>query len=506
VTAAKLRKLQHSPWYYRQRRFLRNHDIALMVNTTQHPKIRFFNQDVRFEVVYKRFTINEQHLFIPIEDYAKYYIDYKMRMAACVAEMLGVWLLRYRYNEAVQESTEAGLQAGYGNANVEANQTQTEHANRVHSDVKIYDKGVCDYLFVSPEEFEQQLKSINCYFIDSTTYDSDYDLRNLVRARLVGNLTDYALKYEIAYMSQFELKIAALMYGAFGATLKHQSRRKLCVTLDIQFYRMEDLITTDNMNIRDNRCLQLILRGPSPPAYYQSRIPNVTAPVLTPAAGQSEMIYNFIERHLLERYSALDRDDDNSYLAYYMFLKIADRALLASYIQGIKSLDDLSSDGFLAASLRSTVFAALLSFDDDGYYKLQQIYVNILRQSRGLESVRVKCFDLRCSSPDCNSPLRYLKRVFCYIMRAFNNENKDTPLTVSLETNERFAKVMYYIAANIIVIPEYQTFAQYISIRLMPFVTGQDDFELNEDNIDPRLMYRSEGVRDVYHSMESVNA
>jgi hypothetical protein len=517
VSALKLRRVLYSAWYARQRNFLKSNDIALMLNTTNHPQVRFYNQDVRFEVVYKRFSINQQHLYIPMEDYAKYYIDYKMRMAASVAEMLGVIMLKYRYNEVINELSAWETQGGYAEATVGIKMTQQHSDNKSHADVKVYDKGTCQFLFASPEEFEQRLKDINCYFIDSATYDSDYDLRNLVRARLVGNLTDYSLKYEVAYMSKFELKVAARLYGTFGTALKRQSRRKLCVTLDIQFYRMEDLITTDNMNINDNRCLQLILRGPSPPAFYDKvqelakigallnngrdndnvSINIAPAPTMECKSNTTDMVYNFIERHLMQRYVQVDdRDDSASYVAYYTFLKIADRQLLATYIQGIKSLDDLAPDGFLAVSLRSTVFAALLPFDDDGYYKLQQIYVQTLRQFRGVEqSGPMACFNLRCSEPHCDSPLRYLKRIFVYIMRTFNHENPETPLTVALETNERFARVMYNIATNIIVIPSYALFAAFATQCLQPFLMFDSDAE---EPIDVRRMARTEGVRELY--------
>jgi hypothetical protein len=485
VSESKLRRIQKSWWphYIKQRRFLSIHDIYLMVNTTKHPAVRFYSQDIRYEVVYKRFTINTQHLYIPIEDYAKYYIDYKMRMAASVAEMLGVQTLKYKYNEVITQLSEWEAQGGYDKATLTVTHRVDNEEDKTHEDVKLYDRGTCMYLFVDPDTFEAKLKDINCYFIDSSTYDYDHDLRNLVRARLVGNLTEYSLKYELAYMSQFELKVAAFMYGSFGAALKRQSRRKLCVTLDIKFYRMEDLITTDNMNIDDNRCLQLILHGPSPSSYYEKSV------LLRP--NDPDLIFNFIERYLVQH--------DKPYLSYYFFLKIANRELLNSYIKNIKSLDDLGENNLLDSLLQSTVYASLLTFDEKGYSKLQKIYVQIQRQFR---LIPVHCYNVKCTAPDCY--VRNLQRVFIYIMRSFNTAYPSTPLTVELEGNHEFTKTLFDISTNLIVLPTFESFLMYALELLKPFT--EKDEELEQFKRDERNVQATEGIRSELTRSEGIRS
>jgi len=96
--------------------------------------------------------------------------------------------------------------------------------------------------------------------------------------------------------------------------------------------------------------------------------------------------------------------------------------------------------------------------------------------------------------------LRVLKRIFCYIMRTFNHENPGAPLTVGLETEEQFARLLYYIAANIIVLPSYRAFADFVSRRLEPF-----RFNMPSHVVFPA----TEGIRDRFltpgHSSSSLS-
>ena len=492
VNAARLHRLRRprSLAMWLEQRKLNENEIYVMHKDFKDARIAFFNNEVRYNIIYKRMNINKTVLYIPMEEYAKWYIDHKIKVCTSICEMLGVLSLRYHYNEFINELRMADVKGGYSSIDASA-RLQVEKSKDVSDNVcKMYDKGECKYLFQEPETFEAEMKNINKYFMDNSEYESDFDLRNLVRSRLIGNMLDYTLKYEVNFLSEFEVQLAMKFYGSYGVHFKRQTNKKLNVQLSIKFYKLEDLITTDNMNINDNRCLQLILHGPSPPSYYQrfTELAQIEAMVnngkdndqisiniapLAPAPAthtqDTKMIYNFIERYLDTKFKQQhDHDDIKSYFAFYLFIKIADTNLLDSYIRNIRSLDDLDENGYFSLSLRTTVFASLLSFDDDGFYKLQRIYVNTLRQFNDVEVVNdpTLCYNLRCLEATCNSPYRHLKRIFVYIMRTYNNSNPDNLLTVEMETDSTFSKLLHFISMNIIVIPQFFMFEAFVTEKL----------------------------------------
>jgi hypothetical protein len=95
------------------------------------------------------------------------------------------------------------------NINMHTKINKEEKDTYRNDDIKIYNKGHCKYLFKEPQEFEDKMKKINGYLVDGIDFGNDLELRNLIRSRLVGNLVEYDLKYEIDYMSSMEVSLSA---------------------------------------------------------------------------------------------------------------------------------------------------------------------------------------------------------------------------------------------------------------------------------------------------------
>ena len=119
-------------------------------------------------------------------------------------------------------------------------------------DIKIYNKGHCKYLFKESYEFENKIKQINNYIVDEIDFNNDLELRNLIRSRLVGNLVEYDLKYEIDYMSSMEVSLSASFTNSdnAGLNIKQYANKKLNVNLRITFYNYSELINNDNIELK----------------------------------------------------------------------------------------------------------------------------------------------------------------------------------------------------------------------------------------------------------------
>jgi hypothetical protein len=466
VTPNKLNKYLYSPFKWWKRYLLESNGISLMDENLSLNNIMFHNNDKKYNTIYKKMKINDKIIYIPIEEYSKFYLDHKIKISTSIVEMLGVFSIDYHYSELATELFTVTSYAEYSNVKIDNNISSNTQNNIKNNDFKLYHKSNCPYLFLKPIEFEDKIKNNNAYFMDKDEYDNDFDIQNLVRSRLDANLTEYTLKYEIDFMNNFEIGLASKFYAGLGLDIKKNYHKKLNVSLNIHFFRKRDLINSENMRIDNNNCLQLILVGPSPPNYYESLLQLVrikkndvqpseeynVEKQLLPINNSTNyiLLFNFIEKYIEEKYKHKDDNDDyESYYSYYNFIKIAKQSLLETYMSEVRNLDDLDKNGIFFLKLRSTGFASLITFDDEGLDKLQKIYLNIFRQYSDIEKLN-----------ESNSP--HLKRIYIYIIRVFNNACPNSIIIFDKDIDQPLRKILFNIIINIVVIPNFNIFQQYV--------------------------------------------
>jgi len=467
VSSKKLEKYLHSKFRWWKRYLLESNDIWLMDESLNKDGLLFFNNDKKYDTVYKKWKINQKVLYIPIEEFSKFYLDHKIKISTSIVEMQGVFSIHYIYSELATELITSDSNAEYATARIE-NKVSNDKKNAIrNNDLKKYDKSDCPFLFYTPEHFEEEIKKSNEYFMDWGEYITDFDLKNLVRSRLIGNLTEYTLKYEIDFMNNFEIGLTSKFYAGFGLSFKKNYHKKLNVSLNIKFFRNRDLINSDNMCIDDNRCLQLILKGPSPPNYYdavgKTKTPEeemIGSPPISPCKSNdcefNSLLLNFIDKFIEEKYKQkTDTDDFKSYYSFYHFIKIAKPQLLHEYVKDVRNLDDLDKNGVFFLRLRSTAFASLVPFNDTGLSKIQKIYLNIFRQFPCIQKYR-------CEHDVCPSTSSLLLRIYTYIIRAFNNSHPDAIITVDNTIPESLEKILHNIAINLVIFPTYAIFEGYV--------------------------------------------
>jgi hypothetical protein len=464
----KLRKIMGAWVYKLKRELLIQNDIYVMLDDYQHrtnPRLLFYNNDKKYKTVYKKFNLNDKALYIPIEEYSKYYLTLKTKICTSILETLGVKSIEFKHNEFTHNILNVDIHSTVSNVKMNTHLSNEEKDQYSNNDTKLYNKGHCKYLFREPIEFENKIKDLNGYIMDEIDFNNDLELRNLIRSRLVGNLIEYDLKYEIDFMSSIEVDLSASFTNSdnAGMNIKKYANKKLDVRLHIKFYKYSELINNDNIVLKE-KCLQLLVNydnnndsDDNIEDATQTQIQVKSQDDIRQNNKKINLLHSFIDRYMEER--AVDK------LQEYKMIKIADPKYVNTLINGIKTMEDLSSNGIFINSFTSLVYATLLTFDDTGLERIQRIYTWLKRHSLGVEEIDILndniCHNLRCTLEDCNNPIKTVRVVFCYIVRVYNQENQDNILTYGIETSKELSNTLRYIAMNLKHLTNYTMFADF---------------------------------------------
>jgi len=394
----------------------------------------FYNNSIKYKTIYKKFKINDLYLYIPIVEYAKFYLNYKIKLCTRIVETLGVHTLKYDYNEFTQ--SQLNITQNISAKNVELDIQIKNESNKTdnNNEGKDYEKGLCSYLFYSIENYEKKILDVYHAFLDKDDFIHDFELRNLIHSRLIGNLFDYEVKYETNFIDSKEVEFALGFASQknIGINLKKMINKKLNVNVKITFYKYEELINSENMQM-DDRCLQLIKKNNS-----------------------LHLLTNYIEKHI----------ENNSSFDVYYFMKIAKPEYLSKLINDVNTKHDLKDNGSFFTSLKNTLYPSLLSFDNLGLSKLQDIYIMKLRKNIDIETENnnLTCYNIRCNKEFC-SCRRYktLKSIYCYIIRAYNHANPENIITYGLTNTKLFSTSIHYIIMNLKHFTSYEMFITYVS-------------------------------------------
>jgi hypothetical protein len=187
------------------------------------------------------------------------------------------------------------------------------------------------------------------------------------------------------------------------------------------------------------------------------------------------LLINFIETHI-------EKMCDSNFSVYY-FIKIANPKLLMELITNVNTMKDLDEKhGAFFTKLKSTLYSSLLTFDDDGLSKLQDIYIMKLRKNREIEDENnhINCFDIRCRKEHCSCKMyKPLKSIYCYIIRAYNQANPDKIITYGFHNKKLFSITIHYIIMNLKHFTNYDMFKNYIT-KIINNVLIQPDNQVNE--------------------------
>jgi hypothetical protein len=494
----KLKRIIGALVYKLKKNLLIQNDIYVILDNYQHrnnSRLLFYNNEKKYKTVYKKFSLNEKALYIPIEEYSKYYLKLKTKICTSILESLGVKSIEFKHNEFTHNILNIDAHTSISSIKLSSKINNEEKDTYKNNDIKIYNKGHCKYLFKEPNEFEEHMKEINGYIMDVTDFENDLELRNLIRSRLVGNLIEYDLKYEIDYMSSVEVDLSANFTNSdnAGLNVKKYANKKLNVNLHIKFYKYSELINNDNIELKE-KCLQLLVNydnngedGTLQSLLQSQSQSQIQSQIQSQSLGESQ---SPVQSQPIQILSAEDKDDIrqnnkkhnllNSFidkfmkekakdkLEEYKMIKIADPKYISNMINNIKTMEDLNPNGVFLNGFTSLVYATLLPFNDDGLIKIQKIYTWLKRHNYSVEYYKKEmdndpniCYNIRCMEYNCNNPIKSIRVVFCYIIRVYNDENQANILTYGLETDKELTNVLRYIAINLKHFTNYEIFSEF---------------------------------------------
>jgi hypothetical protein len=186
-------------------------------------------------------------------------------------------------------------------------------------------------------------------------------------------------------------------------------------------------------------------------------------------------------------------------------MKISKPEYLHKLINNVNTKDDLKENGSFFTSLKSTLYPSLLTFDDIGLSKLQDIYIMKLRKNIDIESenANITCFNIRCNKEYCSCK-RYksLKSIYCFIIRAYNHSNPEKIITYGLKNIKEFSTTIHYIIMNLKHFTTYDMFITYVSKTINICLTKYQP-ENNDEPISSGLILASSNQNYVSKNSES---
>jgi hypothetical protein len=467
VSQSKLKKIMNSVFYFYKRLLLSENNIYLICDEYKNDNIIFYNNSKQYKTVYKKFDIKDKIYYIPLQEYSKFYLNHKIQLCSIIAETLGVEKIKYKYNKFTEEVLNVNGSAGYECLKLKTELNLQKEENTDTKNTFTYLRGECEHLFSNFDDYLLNIENITNNFYSKKDINNDFELKQLIHSRLVGNLCRYEIKYETSFLDTKEFKLIADFNINVGFKVKTILRESLCVSLDISFYKTEEMINNLNMTL-ENNCLRLIL----------NKNPR-----------DINMMKNFIEKYISSYVSEIDSKTgkvSNNYFNIYYYIKILNSKLLDSYVEEIKSIDDLLPNGSFFTNLRSTLYASLITFDNAGFQNLQKIYLLLTRENNLIEvPTSNKCFNMRCTDKqcDCREIYKPLKSIFCYFIRVYNEYNQNNIITYGYKNNKELCKTLHYVAMNIKNLTSFDMLKNLITEKILEFKkTYNSNYSANSEN------------------------
>jgi hypothetical protein len=441
----------NSVFYHFKKNTLIENNIYLMLDDYEKDNVYFFNNEKRYKTIHKKFQEGNKIIYIPLQEYSRYYINNKIKICGFICEALGIREMVYSYNKFTHNVLNFGIQGGVSSTTINAKINIEDQESLENKDSKSYCISECDNLFLSLDEFKNKLEEIHGGFFDKNILETDLELNQLLHSRMVGNMSNYNLTYETKFLEAKEVELIAGLNINAGINVKLISEQKLSVKVNMIFYKLDELINNANMKLNE-KCLRLIVQK-----------------------KDIELLSDFIEKYIEEYKSDNEiktKNTKDDFFSIYYYMKIIDPILLKDYIKEVKCMNDLNQNGNFFTNLRGTLYSALITLDDEGLKKIQKIYTMILRKNRYIEiENNITCYNIRCVDRECSCSnfSKPLKSIFCYFIRVYNNENSNDILTYGYTNNPDLAKTLHYIAINLKHMTNYKMMANFITKQINKF-------------------------------------
>ncbi len=426
-------------------------------NVEKEKGLNFYNKNFRIGDLYKKSIYKNDIYYIDINDYCKTMTEIKIKQIIHICELLGVKEIQISDSENTNKSLsveqkseilERGEKIAFDINNIidEKKSIKIQYNNRLLKNVNLKYEN-----FIT--EITTNYKN---YFINKDILEEDSSLKNLIYSRLENNLNTFDLDYKISTLDSQDYKIALKFKSEFNLSIGKRHTYDKTINLKIIFFDLRDLINSQNMYINE-RCFQVIMSIPSQPLITDLSSYTSTTSIDTPRESFSHSSKDNLLDNFLEKYIDIKVPDE---LFKYKLLKIVDKKLYQQLISNIKTYHDLHvEDGTFFETFRSISLSNILTFDDTGYGKINNIYNFICKYPKKPTSHPSDCSSFKCRVQDC--PMNLNRIIFTWIIRVYNKSNEKILTFDKIDDNFYINKIKI-IYQNIKCIPDYEKFSKFV--------------------------------------------
>ena len=348
-------------------------------NFIKQTSVNFYDKNVKAFVLYKKLKIKYDFYYVPLNIYNAIETQINIIKNVQILELLGCNKIdittesnTYNKNNYIG-SINTGIVNG--SLNLQNNNNLTKKENRDTS----YE--FLERIFSSEDELISYINYQTHIFMDEKDYNSDIELKYLIRARLRSYLQSYSKTFYIKKLSSLEIKIQNKMnklYNDFNLdfSFNNQLFEENSIKLDAGFFSLDNISTINNIPI-NSIGFQIILKK-----YKFKKSKNYS--LLTKEIGR------FYEKYLNKKYDLLIRN--NNYKI--SFIKLHSELLLnnniySNLIKIIENYNDiiynyeiirysyqfapLNENGF--EKMLYSSFYKITNYDDNNYKSIKFIYI-----------------------------------------------------------------------------------------------------------------------------------
>jgi hypothetical protein len=236
------------------------------------PKIIFEGTDIEESIIYKKYVLNNTIYYIQLHKYNEVVFEFRRRTYFQVCEALGVKEINYTIFDGEHTNLKAGASAtvntsplpvkipdnkdkedkSNNNGNGIADASVTNDKTNITANVlsTIYERRPCEYITADPDYFEDIIKSaFSLFMINAHDFDNDWNLKHLIRSRLVSNLITNSFTFIMASMDETDINLSLKFNNVLNLGFKFNNHKDkiFCLKMNVTFYKMEEIISPDNV-------------------------------------------------------------------------------------------------------------------------------------------------------------------------------------------------------------------------------------------------------------------
>jgi hypothetical protein len=434
VEPRKLERLLYSPypWYIYKRSQLRKNDIGVASVLLNHSQLMFYRGNKDIDTLYRQCRLlYGDILYVPIRTYPGIVMQMKIRAAVYLSQLMGVRMVRYRYNDDRRNTkkAESGVNGPMGTSG-EASRTQQEGDGTDNQTVLSYPHVPTSYILCTPREFQSRVISEEYHrglMMCPKGIFAFHDMQSLLSARLESQVNEVSLSLQEDARSVLDTRVIARVQSMWSGLARYMTSQKKVMTIGMhmQFYSTPSLVSLDAL--KRHSCFD--------PRHF----------TVTVQSNNRALVDAFVTHHLSEPHR----------LRYNLY-KLLCPTDAQNYLESISSFDSIEEN--MIPFLDTLSFANLIPLDENGLQKARSA-AWLIHQSVSSHEEPIDTYP-------------FYKPLISYLLRVYNaktQQRNETPSFLLLSCSEKsheFYGICKHIVDNLDDVPDFSVLQSIVDSRL----------------------------------------